>query len=305
MLQKWLVTGMESPWNRPHRLMTPAALPSVVGSSLADVSADKRLHLASAERALVSEGVHMRNHGDRFATSSPWNRLSTRVFQAGRIGVFGMDWLLRRWYGVRSYSSSDSALLRIAATKATRQLTLIDGTRVAIGDLVIELHIWNERVPRLGLPTHSLAWACKVNRCIQHSLSDLARCLEVDRELRRYVAIRAEAFPMSERSARKLARLAAGVGLVQAAPEQRADWGHGMLAWLLTWACNPGSVSGKKSRPCRREFWMSAVELRARYLMQPAVVAVLLDRVGSSSRPGPGEQQQTRGIFEVGVIDER
>jgi hypothetical protein len=204
-----------------------------------------------------------------------------RAAHLGRAGIFGIDSILRRWYGVRAYSSSDNALLRISPAKATTHLVLADGTRVTPGDAVIDLHIWNERVPTLGLPGRNLFWACRVRNRIRHSLSELAQYLEVESDLGRYVAVRAEAFPLTERAARTLTRVAARFGLTQASPELPADWGHGMLVWFLAWACNPGSVSGKQLRPFRHEFWMSAAELRARYLMELPALAIFRDNTGS------------------------
>jgi len=199
-----------------------------------------------------------------------------------RAGIFGIDCILRHWYGVRAYSSCDDALLRIAVANAATELVLADGTHVMPGDLVIELHIWNERIPTLGLPGRNLFWACCVKNRIRRSLSELARYLELNPALHPYVAVHAEAFPMTERAARKLARVAACFGLMQAAPELPADWGHGMLAWLLAWACNPGSVSGKQLRPFRHEFWMSALELRTRYLREPTSVAIFHNNAEST-----------------------
>jgi hypothetical protein len=188
-------------------------------------------------------------------------------------GIFIIDAALRRWYGVRSYCVTSETLLRIATTRAARHIVLDDGTRIAPGDPVIELHIWNERLPALGLPGRNLAWACRVKRRMQHSLHRLAEHLERVPELRGYAAVHAEAFACSERAARRLAWIAARFGLMPIAPEQPVGWGQKMLTLLLTWACNPGRTLGRKQQPVRREFWISATEFRVRYAARPAIPA--------------------------------
>lgn len=194
------------------------------------------------------------------------SRAVPRLARFMSCGIFAMDAVLRRWYGVHVYSTADNVLLRIALTKSSARVVLEDGTLIMPGDPVIDLHIWNERVPALGLPEHSLVWACRVKNRIQASLRQLAHQLNDSTELHGYVAVHAEAIALTARSARRFARLAARFGLVQSTPAQPADWGRGMLSLLLRWACNPGGAAKRRLRPVRQEFWISTTQLRLRYL---------------------------------------
>jgi hypothetical protein len=193
-------------------------------------------------------------------------RLRSLLTRIGRAGVFGIDWVLRRWYGVYEFSTTDDNLLRISVQVAKVPLTLSDGTRVMQGDAIIDLHIWNERVPTLGALGPSLVWASRAKHRIERSLIALSRHLEQHDELDRCVALRAVAIFVGGRAAGKATRIAAHYGLMPPLDARRADLGHGLLAWGLAWACNPASLVGKRLKPMRYEFWMSTQALREAYL---------------------------------------
>ena len=141
-------------------------------------------------------------------------RLRSLLIKTGRAGVFGIDWLLRRWYGVYEFSWTDDDLLRISISVAKASLTLSDGTRVTQGDPIINLHIWNERVPTLGALGPSLVWASRAKHRIERSLIALGRHLDQHDELDRCVALRAVAIFVGGRAAGKATRIAAHYGLM-------------------------------------------------------------------------------------------
>jgi hypothetical protein len=202
----------------------------------------------------------------------------------GRAGVYGIDWLLRRWYGVYEFSWTDDDLLRISVRLAKASLILSDGTRVTQGDPIVDLHIWNERIPTLGALGPSLVWASRVNRRIERSLTALARHLD-QCGLDRCVALRAAAIFMSGRVAGKATRIAARYGLLPPLEARRANLGHGLLAFGLTWACNPASLVGKRLTPMRYEFWISSQALRETNRCSEASGGEGLRRGKQSGRP--------------------
>jgi hypothetical protein len=193
------------------------------------------------------------------------HRVRPGIVRVASAGIFAIDAALRGWYGVRPYSYADGVLLRIADGKSDTRVSLEDGTCILPGDSVLDLHIWNERVSVLGLPGRHLGWACRVKSRIHDSLHQLACCFESDPAFSRYVAVRAEAVVLLQNAAQRFSRVAARFGLKSIKPERPAGWGNGMLALLLAWACNPARTSRGHYRPVRREFWISAIELRSRY----------------------------------------
>jgi hypothetical protein len=182
-----------------------------------------------------------------------------------RGAIYGVDLILRQWYGIYEYSRTNTDILRIAMLRASVPVSLPDGTQIRPGDLIVDLHIWNERLSTLGPFGPSLAWGCRVRHRIEFSLGQLARHLETIGYLEPCAAVRAKAVFVNGRNAKRLTRIAACYGLHRAIEAQPAGLGHGLLAYGLTWASNPASLTGKRFNTMRHEFWMSGVAFRARY----------------------------------------
>ena len=98
--------------------------------------------------------------------------------------VFGLDTMLRRWYAISEYSTDDKCLFRIQLTEAERTIRLSDGTLARPGDRIIDLHLWNEHLPRLSDRGASVRWALEMRKCLGISLQELARYLNTHHELR-------------------------------------------------------------------------------------------------------------------------
>src|SRR5581483_777056 len=92
----------------------------------------------------------------------------TRQFEHPWLGavVAALDERLRRQHGVFEYTHHRDCLFRIEIAAATGDLTLSDGVRVAAGDRVIGLHVWNEQFPAFPPGGPTLQWARQVNRNI-------------------------------------------------------------------------------------------------------------------------------------------
>ena len=90
------------------------------------------------------------------------------------------DSVLRRVYGVQSFTDSPDFLLRIARATAPRELRLGDGTLVHPGQPIALLHFWNEHIPRFAPRGPDLAWARIFRHRMQSSLRALARHMEED-----------------------------------------------------------------------------------------------------------------------------
>jgi hypothetical protein len=85
--------------------------------------------------------------------------VSLRMARAsGRVLVVQLDHLLRRVYGVSEFPNDARCILRVALARARSDLTLSDGQSIRRGDLVVELHLWNERVPQTPPAGADLAW---------------------------------------------------------------------------------------------------------------------------------------------------
>src|SRR6185437_7027005 len=65
-----------------------------------------------------------------------------------RACVRWLDRALRQYLGVIEFCDQPPCVLRVSPARAGLALTLPDGTRISPGDSLLELHLWNERLPR-------------------------------------------------------------------------------------------------------------------------------------------------------------
>lgn len=179
--------------------------------------------------------------------------------------IFSIDWVLRRWYGVREFSATQDDLLRIAVQTAEHDLSLPDGTHIVAGDAILDLHIWNERVLRLGRAGSTLGWATRVRRSIDHSLSHLATHITTEPSLQSCKALRAVAVFVAGHGATTALGIAGRYGLTTLTQGAPAPLGDTLVGFGLAWACNPHSLRGKPFRRVRNELWISRDAFLKRY----------------------------------------
>ena len=170
------------------------------------------------------------------------------------------DWFLRRWYRVHEFTADPDCLIRISRTTATRPIVLSDAVRVRPGDAVLDLHIWNEQLPRFFGPGADFTWATLIRRNLLHSVQSLARHLAQDPQCRSLVAIRARVTFGSRRQASQIRRAAAHFGfeMVDGGPPNGLhEFGEDMLIWAFARAFNPAALRRHKLRRNRTELWIS------------------------------------------------
>lgn len=207
--------------------------------------------------------------------------LTRRFKRTLRDAIFGIDRALRRWHGVRAFSAGRDDLLRVSVRRAKRDLILPDGARIVGGDAILDLHIWNERVSDLGRRGSTLGWASRLQRRIDHSLSNLAARIRAEPSLQSCKAVRAEAIFAVGRDAAAALRIGRyfGLSLIEG---RTASLGESLVSFGLAWACNPQSLRGKPFRRVCSELWMSRAALLERY---PAPEAGRIDSPAVAPAP--------------------
>src|SRR5581483_11414735 len=105
--------------------------------------------------------------------------------------VEAIDLRLRARHQVFEFSQSPRCIFRIQMGPAGEQLTLRDGTAIRADSRVINLHIWNDQMPRMPSEGATIAWARRVHRNLEFSLSELAKLLAIRADLDDVVALRA------------------------------------------------------------------------------------------------------------------
>lgn len=186
-----------------------------------------------------------------------------------RRAVRAIDLALRVAFRIRS-PDDPRALFRLRRARAVRPLPLADGV-VPAGAPVLELHFWNERLPRLARARTDLEFGARLGRAGIDGLRAVARALDRDPSLAETRAVGASIAvlsPLAAPGARSvLSRL--GFTLLPArratAARRAAD---GLWAALLLRAFQPEARGPSRGVPL--EIWMSAAALRARYGAQRA-----------------------------------
>jgi hypothetical protein len=187
--------------------------------------------------------------------------------------VFGLDRWLRQRQGVLEFSDHPQCLFRIQPAKADAEVLLADGTRVAQGATLLNLHLWNEHVPAIGAEGATLQWARAVSRAIDLSLNELARHLGSTPSLDDVAALRADMRLGTVEQGAQLARLAARYGFQPACGTgaHAGDTGtvqrlaENMFILLLVLATNPAAFGTPVLRRDHTLVYLSRLALEQRY----------------------------------------
>ena len=191
------------------------------------------------------------------------------------MGICGIDWILRRVYGVSPFSHEPGCILRLAWGRSSEEWQLSDGTCVRPGDPLVHLHLWNERLKDLPQDRASLGWGRDLMRMLASSLSMLAAHLGEVQGGQSVVALRAEFGFLTDLQAARLIAVPLGFDVVlKELPGlrmwRRAFWDN-FYSLLLLWVFDPASLQGKRLASLSRVvIWMSRERLTERYSRRPA-----------------------------------
>ena len=118
--------------------------------------------------------------------------VAPRSLRGLAFAVLALDGWLRRRAFVKEYTRNPRCIFRIQIDRLDRAVTLSDGTGLRAGERIINLHLWNEQIPRFGADGASVTWASRLTRRVEVSLRELCRFLSVTPELGDVVAICAD-----------------------------------------------------------------------------------------------------------------
>lgn len=203
------------------------------------------------------------------------NGTPARRFDVARSMVRRLDQHLRQRDGIFEYTNDADCIFRIAIVTARRQTFLADGTDIAPGERIVELHLWNEHIP-ITRRSNLVGWSHDLSRRARRSLTLLNGWLEAHRELGEIKAIFARS-ALSARGDAQVQRLAERLGFEfhgAVAPRGVAGRlhraGENLLVRAIIWtfnsAANPGPLMGRE----RHALWMSRRALRFRCAQRAA-----------------------------------
>ncbi len=185
-----------------------------------------------------------------------------------RHAITRLDDRLSRRQKVASFSDDKACILRYAPAIAARTFQLSDGSVIATGDRIIDIHCWNERVPRMPEGGPDLVWAQKTSRGLRQSLRLLAEALVSSAEFRDIRACRAGVnFVGQGGSNASVSRIIDRLGFedvdegIRSRPARLHDALENILIGCLVWTHNPEALRSDKMIRERRPVWSSREKL--------------------------------------------
>nr|MBC7245783.1 hypothetical protein [Chloroflexota bacterium] len=199
---------------------------------------------------------------------SLWERLLTAL---PRAFIQGIDAVLRRVNHVQEFTDDRWCLIRIALTKSNQDIVLSDGTRVTKGEIIGELHLWNEHIPSMPRSGPDFAWGVRAYSLLVRSFRALAQYTAMHPELSRIRAWRGESsfLPKGMGLPNLFRRL--GFDVVRSESQSNllrkfVDFWENFYWWMLAWAFNPASLIYKELLKMERwEVWLSSARLQEKY----------------------------------------
>jgi hypothetical protein len=183
-----------------------------------------------------------------------------------------LDAWVRRRQGFIEFSESPTCMLRVVVTQADRELRLSDGAVVLPGETIIDIHFWNERLPKASA-CQGLGWGGRFGRALMRSFVDLAAAIDTDPRLAGAVAIRGRLAFAHGRNREEMGRFGQWFGfesIEQTGPlplrRRLHDAAEDLWLLALTWTFNPGSLPTRKTIRRREDLWISKSKLVDRYI---------------------------------------
>src|SRR5262249_19128272 len=184
--------------------------------------------------------------------------------------VFALDGHLRHLGAIFEYTENSDCIFRLQVRRLEAPVRLSDGTCHPAGGRILDLHLWNEHIPRLHRT--SLAWGRRMVFCTESSLRELAQWLAQRPDLKDVNLIRAYTGMGSKQKGLQLERIADRFGF-EAVPEHGTATvgqrfhrlGENVLKSLLVLACNAEAFRPDNLWRGRTQFFLSRRALERGY----------------------------------------
>lgn len=163
------------------------------------------------------------------------------------------DAFLRRVMGIYEFSDRPDCLFRLGRRRSPEAWSLADGTHVNKGDLIGELHFWNEHIPPMSPNGPDLAWARRFWHQLHTSLDLLAEHVHTDPRWEGVEVFGGVLLAAGQYEPETMAAVAARIGAeVRPLPTPQGWWPRFARFWengytrALIWTYNPGSLRGRR-----------------------------------------------------------
>jgi hypothetical protein len=186
-----------------------------------------------------------------------------------RAAIRLIDTLVRKSEGVYEFSDDPECILRFQLRRATHSVT-IGKDRILKGEPVLEVHAWNERMPKLPKEGATLEWALQLRRRVIHSFKGVAKVMLQGHQYSRVRAVCGTSALFSFSDHKGGTRLMQHLGFA-VLPYHRplgkfGEFWKNFFSWWLMWTYNDASLHSREFwRLQRTEIWMTADEFIRRY----------------------------------------
>jgi hypothetical protein len=186
-----------------------------------------------------------------------------------RTAIRLVDSLLRKSQGIYEFTDDPECILRIQLKRATHEVNF-GNEKILKGELLLAVHAWNERMPKLPLEGATLEWALRLRRMVVHSFKSVAREMQNDSRYSQARAVCGESALFSFTDHTGGTRLMQHLGFT-VLPYHRplgrfGELWENLFSWWLMWAYNDVSMQSREFLHLQRtEIWITADEFSRRY----------------------------------------
>lgn len=178
--------------------------------------------------------------------------------------IIRFDRYMRRKMNVIEFWDNPDALIRIRVTQSDRPLVVANDV-IPVGEKIIEIHFWNEHVPRIPTSGTDMKWAIKSVRILMSSFTELARQIRDDERFQGVKAVGGitPLFLAGDDSSgeRIWKRLGFTMTPVKHPMGRVGEFWENVYTLLIIWAFNPLGVRNQHVLKMRRtEFWTTVDE---------------------------------------------
>jgi hypothetical protein len=186
--------------------------------------------------------------------------------------ISAIDSALRARQRILEYSDRPNCIFRMHVAAAASDITLSDATRIEAGSRLVNLHLWNERIPPFPDRGPTLSWARGLCHDFEISLGELAAFIACHPALDDVVAIAGNLVLSSPQKAQLLENLAARYGFVRAidsgsrsASQRLHQLGENILISMIVISFNPAAFRIDFLRRNRLQVYLHRAELMRRF----------------------------------------
>jgi len=187
--------------------------------------------------------------------------------------VSTIDKTLRTRQGIFEYSSSPRCIFRVQLAATESDIALSDGTCLAAGSRLINLHLWNEHIPPFPARGPTLGWARRMCDDLEISFEELAAYVASRPAFEDIAAIGGKIMFGSTEQTQLVSHFAARYGFVRAVDSSSghsiAQWlhlvGENILISMIVISHNPAALRADWLRRDRVPLYIRRAELLKRF----------------------------------------